>query len=130
MITDNIGFANLEDLGTDTFVGYYEISYFKTNYFNPTVSVANFNTFSNVNLYAVYNTSSTLNYENLFETYDTDTFVGSNPPVDSLFNLDNMRSLVDLGMAAPNIITNTSENYNVTFTLDPEWIVLTQKLKL
>ena len=115
---------------TDTFVGYYEISYFKTNYFNPTVSFANFNTFSNVNLYAVFNTSSSSNFENLFETYDTDTFVGSEPPADSLFNMDNMISLVNLGMAAPNIITNTSENYNVTFTLDPEWIVLTQKLKL
>ena len=56
--------------------------------------------------------------------------VGTNPPVDSMFYLDNMRDLVDLGMAAPNIITNTSENYNYTFTLDPEWIVLTQKLKL
>jgi hypothetical protein len=115
---------------TQTFTGYYEISYFKTNYFNPTVSLANFNTFSNVNLYAVFNTSSNSNFENLFETYDTDTFVGSEPPADSLFNMDNMISLVNLGMAAPNIITNTSENYNVTFTLDPEWIVLTQRLKL
>ena len=130
MITEPFGGASLADSATDTFIGYYEISYFKTNYFNPTVSLANFNTFSNVNLYAVFNTSSSSNFENLFETYDTDTFVGSNPPVDSLFNLDNMKSLVDLGMAAPNIITNTSENYNVTFTLDPEWIVLTQKLKL
>lgn len=92
--------------------------------------MANFNTFSNVNLYSVYNTTSSSNYENLFVTFDTTFGVGTNPPVDSLFNLDNIGSLVDLGMAAPNIITNTSENYNVTFTLDPEWIVLTQKLKL
>ena len=41
-----------------------------------------------------------------------------------------MQTLVDLGMTTPNILTNTTEIYNTTFTLSSEWITLTQTLGL
>jgi hypothetical protein len=112
------------------FVGYYDIPYFKTNYFNSLVNSQNQITFSSVNLYGSFYSTIESNYENLFVTFDTTVGVGTEPPSNSLFNLTNMFTFVDLGMNTPNILTNTTEIYNTTFTLSSEWITLTQTLGL
>lgn len=117
-------------LGSNLFVGYYDIPYFKTNYFNPLVNLQNQITFSSVNLYGSFYSTIESNYENLFVTFDTTVGVGTEPPSNSLFNLTNMFTFVDLGMNTPNILTNTTEIYNTTFTLSSEWITLTQTLGL
>ena len=93
------------------------MSYFKTNYFNPTVSLANFLIFENVHLYKDYNSSSSFNYENLFATYEPSKNPTTDPPSNSLFYLDNIKNLVKVGKNTPNIITHTEWIYNVTFIL-------------
>ena len=122
--------ATMAYLGNDLFVGYYDIPYFKTNYFNVLANLQNQVTFSPVNLYGAFYSTIESNYENLFVTFDTTVGVGTEPPTNSLFNLNNMQTLVDLGMTTPNILTNTTEIYNTTFTLSSEWITLTQTLGL
>jgi len=43
-------------------------------------------------------------WESLFYTYDMSTGnIYSDPPTNSLFNLDNMKQLVSLGQSTPNI---------------------------
>lgn len=67
------------------------------------------------------------NYENLFATYDIlSGNVRSEPPSNSLFNLNNFQMLVDLGMSTGNIMANTSLIYGVDFQLTDQWDQLTQ----
>jgi hypothetical protein len=71
----------------------------------------------------MYSTSMTAgtNYEYLFLTYNLTEGEGSEPPSNSLFNIANMQMLVELGESTPNIMTNSSETYNSTFTLSAGW---------
>jgi hypothetical protein len=127
---DLAGVATMANFGNNEFVGYYDIPYFKSNYFNAVAIPQNQNIFSSVNLYDSYYSTVKSNYENLFATFDTTVGVGTEPPESSLFNLSNMELLVDLGMNTPNILTDNAQIYNTTFTLDSEWITLTQTLGL
>jgi hypothetical protein len=127
---DLAGLATMSYLGSVLFVGYYDIPFFKSNYFNDVANSQNQIIFSSVNLYDSYYSTVERNYENLFVTFDTTVGVGTEPPESSLFNLSNMELLVDLGMNTPNILKNNTEIYNTTFTLDSEWITLTQTLGL
>ena len=67
--------------------------------------------------------------ENLFLTYDINNGVGTSPLSSSLFNVSNMKQLVKLGTAAPNILTSPNTNYSPSI-LDPAWGVLASKLNL
>lgn len=110
--------TSLEQVGSLgwLFQGYYEIEYFHTSYFNPTVIYANYATFLNVNFYNDFYASSN-NYEHLFTNYDPSSGVDSAPPSNSLFNMSNMQTLISLGQSTPNILTDTAQEYGVTFTL-------------
>ena len=79
LITNNIqGVASVAELGTNSFSGYYEISYFKSAYFNNVVSPANANLFSDVQLFTSTQKAGQ-NYENLFVTYNLTDSPGTNP---------------------------------------------------
>lgn len=67
-------------------------------------------------------------YEYLFTTEDPLVGDGSEPPANSLFNIQNMQMLVNLGESTPNILTNNTEVYNSTFTLPSGWMDLTATL--
>jgi hypothetical protein len=87
-------------------------------------------TFLGVNLYNSFYSSSSTNFENLFATYDVSIGVGSEPPANSLFNLVNFQTLVELGETTPNILVETSLIYGTDFTLDGNWDILTTTLGL
>lgn len=57
-----------------------------------------------------------VNYEYLFNV--------ANPGLDSLFNLNNLKALVDAGLSTPNICTDNTQTYGTTFTLDSKWTAL------
>jgi hypothetical protein len=77
-----------------------------------------------VNLYNDQDLPGT-NYEHLFANYDLLLGPGTEPSGNSLFNMQNMQQLVSLGQNTPNILVNSSEVFNSTFTLQPEWATLT-----
>lgn len=101
----------------EAFAGFYEIPYFKTNYFNNVANSDNVLTFQNVNLYNSYYSTIAVNFEYLFATYNVTTGVGSEPPTNSLFNMENMQALVSLGQTTPNILVETNQTFGVNFTL-------------
>jgi len=71
------------------------------------------------------------NFEYLFATYNTTATPSSDPPSNSLFNIQNMQTLVNLGTAAPNILTtNQTAVYGVDFLLGDDWLTLTTALGL
>jgi len=112
----------------NVFSGYYEFSTFHTYLMqqlnaNNTANAAIFNSVSMSTCDTPPACSST--YANLFYTYDVSSSVGTDPPSNSLFHIENMQILVDLGMSTPNILTNSSATYNVTFTLSSGWQNLT-----
>lgn len=71
-------------------------------------------------MYNSFYSTASPNYESLFEEYDITLGVGSNPPSDSLYNIANMKQLVKLGNAAPNILTDPTLVYTESL-LDPAW---------
>jgi hypothetical protein len=104
-----------------------EMKYFQSNPLSTYTNTANYAIFSTVNMYSTSMTPGT-NYEYLFLTYNLTEGEGSEPPSNSLFNIANMQMLVELGESTPNIMTNSSETYNSTFTLPAGWQTLTTTL--
>lgn len=56
--------------------------------------------------------------------------MGSDPPSNSLFDIENLQTLVSLGKSTTNILTNTTAVYGSDFTLGDEWFILTTRLGL
>jgi len=81
---------------TNTVAGYYEISYWQSAYFNTVANAANVAYFSTTKFW-VSTTIQTVNYDNLFLTYDLNLGVGSDPLVNSLFNIDTFQALILAG---------------------------------
>jgi len=94
-ISDNVDSVAL--LGNNAFAGYFEIPYFRTNYFNTIVNANNAAYFANVNFYNSFYSTGMPNFETLFVTYNLASGIGSNPPSNSMFNVANMKQLVKLG---------------------------------
>jgi len=69
------------------------------------------------------------NNEHLIAVYDMAVGKGSEPPVNSLFNIENMQMLMSLGENTPNIMLNNTLNFT-DIVLDPEWMTLTTNLGL
>jgi hypothetical protein len=46
------------------------------------------------------------NFDYIFTTFEGQP--GYNPPSNSLFDLENMQTLVDLGFSTPNVLVNTT----------------------
>lgn len=90
---------------SNTVAGYLEISYFHDVYFNSVVNQLNVDTFQSVKLFAS-EIDPTVNYENLFLLYDLAEGPSSNPPSNSLFDLENLKTLINLGQGTINILTN------------------------
>lgn len=82
--------------GANTVAGYFEISYFHTAYFNTVANIDNVDAFKSVKFW-VSEVVPDVNYEYLFKTYGD--VPGTEPATNSLFNLDNFRALVTLGMS-------------------------------
>ena len=84
----------MADVYPGWYAGYFEISYFKTNYFNQVASPQNVQAFSTVNLYTSTSAPGT-NFENLFLTYDIySQDPPSEPPANSLFNIATFQQLI------------------------------------
>jgi hypothetical protein len=92
------------------------------------MSQANINHFANVNLFFDPNQPGT-NFEHLIAVYDMNVGKGSEPPMNSLFNINNMQMLVSLGESTPNIMLNKTLLFT-EIVLDPEWTTLTNNLGL
>jgi hypothetical protein len=108
------------------YVGYYEISYWHSDYFDTYAITENVDAFSNVDLF-VDEALPGLNFEHLFLTYDIlSRNVFSDPPANSLFNIDNFKMLIDLGMSSPNILgADYALRYGIDFQLSSDWYILT-----
>lgn len=130
-VTENqLSAPSIAFLGSDLVVGYYEMSYFKSAYFNTVASQANVEAFQFVQLYN-NDLFTNVNYEHLFLTYDIySQDPTTDPPTNSLFNLANFQALVTLGLETPNILTNTTVTYGIDFDLNDDWYVLTYTLGL
>ena len=114
---------------SNLFPGTFEMPYFKNYTLSYQLSSANWAIFESVNLYNNVSEPGT-NFENLFCNYDLTSGVFSEPPSNSLFNIQNMQQLVSLGESTANIMVNTTETFNSSFTLSSEWTTLTQNLGL
>jgi hypothetical protein len=120
--------AQMGGLVTSTqFPGTMEMKFFQSYPLQTYTNTANYAIFSAVNMYSTSMAAGT-NYEYLFLTYNLTEGEGSEPPSNSLFNVANMQMLVELGESTPNIMTNSSEIYNVTFALGAGWQTLTTTL--
>jgi hypothetical protein len=80
--------------------------------------------------YRDFYSSLTPNYDYLFATFDTSVAPGTEPPANSLFNMQNMRMLVQLGKSTPNICTDNTLIYDSNFTLPSMWNNMTYYLGL
>jgi hypothetical protein len=112
---------------TNIIAGYYEISWFHSNYFNNVVNQENIESFSFVKFW-VSEVVPNVNYEYLFKTYGD--LPGTEPPLNSLFNIENFKTLVNLGFNTQNILKNTSLVYGDDFDLGDDWFALTTSLGL
>lgn len=130
-VTENqLGVPSIKLLGSDLVVGYYEISYWKSAFFNQIASQENIDAFQFVQLYN-NELFDYVNYEHLFLTYDIySQDPTTDPPTNSLFNLANFQALVKLGLETPNILTDTTITYGIDFDLNDDWYVLTYTLGL
>lgn len=55
----------------------------------------------------------------------------SDPPTNSLFDINNFKMLIELGMSSPNILSaDYSLRYGIDFQLSSDWYVLTSQLNL
>lgn len=71
-----------------------------------------------------------VNYEHLFCTYDlSNADVNSAPASNSLFNMQNMMDLVELGMSTPNIVgADKDMTYGIDFGLNDDWYAMALRL--
>lgn len=121
---------SIKSLGSDLVVGYYEISYWHTAFFNQIASQDNIDAFQFVQFYN-NELFTNVNYEHLFLTYDIySQDPTTDPPTNSLFNLANFQLLVTKGLSTPNILADPTLTYGVDFDLDDDWYVLTTTLGL
>lgn len=81
-------------LGNNAFAGYNEISYFHAAYFDTVANPQNVDTFSTTKFYNEYYSAQGPNFDYLFATFDTTIGPGTEPPPNSLYNLENMKTLV------------------------------------
>lgn len=115
-MTMNDGYSSVTE-ASNTVTGFPEISYFHSERFNKVASAGTVDAFVDVKLYKD-DTIPEANYFNLFELYDAD---GNDPDKTSLFNLDNLKMLIDLGHSTPNVLNDTSLVYGDDFTLSDDW---------
>jgi len=97
-ITQTTNFAvTMAELQPCNYLGYYEMSYWHTAYFNTIANGDNQGAFATVNLF-VDDTIQGVNFEHLFLTYDIySNNPTSAPPSNSLFDLNNFKTLLSLG---------------------------------
>jgi len=121
----------MADVYPGWYAGYYEISYFHTNYFNVYANQQNVQAFTGINLYGNPLVNSS-NYEHIFLTYDIySNDPTSEPLVNSLFNTATFQTLINLGESTPNIVgADSSLVYGIDFYLNDEWYALTATLGL
>lgn len=114
---------------TNTVAGYFEIEYFHTAYFNTIANQDNIDQFSTIKFY-VNDVIPGVNFEYLFLTYDQSIAPGSDPAVNSLFNIGTFQALVTAGLSAPNILTDPTLVYGTDFSLGDDWFFVTSMLGL
>ena len=107
---------------TNTVTGYVEYWYWLNYYCNPDEAAAmskdNWAIFSDVQMYRS-TSNPNVNMEYLFSL--TDPVTGGDPAATSLFNIKTLQTLVSLGQATPNIISEPNLIYGTNFTLSQEW---------
>eukprot|EP00347_Sterkiella_histriomuscorum_P022889 403336776 len=106
IVTGNISTPRLDSVTqqVDTATGWPEIGFFKIALFNPTIlkNVDLFKRFENVKLYTGFTPDQIkLNPEYLFDMTDGK---GGDPLPNSLFNIDTLQQLLDLGSQAIDVI--------------------------
>ena len=107
--------------------GYVEIRYFLDFYAFPkfeSSNPTNLAAFKDVS-YVVDESSGNPGYEYLFYLTGSN---GGDPDPNSLYNLDTLKALCDIGEATPNILKETHLTYGIDLILDPEWTRLAQTL--
>ena len=104
------------------------MSYFISEYFMKVINKDNQQEFDGIKLY-VSEDDKEGNYEHLFDLTAPD---GSLNPIDnSLFNVQTLKTLCDLGEEAPNIIKDPNTNYSdIGLEENEDWIGLTHTLGL
>lgn len=119
--TSSLGYQSVLMMHPETLTGFYEFPYWYNRFFKLAVNQANVAAFSGVQMF-VDPAQTNSNYEHLFLTYDIASGdVNSNPPSNSLFDLNNFQQLVELGLTSPNILLDSSLIYGQNFQLDPAW---------
>lgn len=68
--------------------------------------------------YIVDETSGNPGYEYLFYLSGAD---GGDPDSNSLYNLDTLKALCNIGEVTPNVLKKNDLTYGVDLILDPEW---------
>ena len=121
----------------NTVTGYPEISYFISDFLLNSavskVSAANVAAMTGVKLYndtqGQGQEPPTDNYEYLFTLQNSS---GGDPEPHSLFNVETLQKLCDLGEVVTNIITEPDKTYDVDFNLtaDANWTSLADTLGL
>jgi hypothetical protein len=130
MAIPNVQAPSIGYIAPAMIAGYYEISYFHDAYFNAHANPQNVATFQNTQLYN-NDFLTGVNYEHLFLTYDIfSQNTTTNPPLNSLFSLQNIQQLITLGQSTPNILIDTELVYGVDFFLNDDWFALTTTLGL
>ena len=90
------------------------------------MSTANWQSFGDVQMYNDKSDPS-INFEYLFTLTDPDT--GEDPGPASLFNLQTLQQLIELGHKTQNILQEGSSLvYGDTFSLDSDWLTMGQTL--
>ena len=119
---------------SDTVTGYVEYWYWLNYFACPTdgsahMSVANCAHFADVNMYRDSSDDS-VNMEYLWNLADPFN-EGGDPPENSLFNLDTLKELIQLGLSTPNLVYDDKDLvYELNFTLSQDWTNLANKLEL
>lgn len=98
------------------------MSYFLQAYFNAgECGAQNINAFAGIQFFNDVSQPGT-NYEHLFQI--------TGPPSNSLYNLNNLKVLVDLGTTTPNICQDPTLVFDQDFTLTADWTGLATSLGL
>jgi hypothetical protein len=109
---------------TDTAVGYPEIGYFKDFYLMNYTGSANQDLFRDVYLYQD-DQDPTANFEYLFNLTGS-AGAGTDPDPSSLFNVQTLKRLIELGQATVDI----TEDKDYTLNFGSDWDELTNTLGL
>ena len=113
---------------TDTAVGYPELAFFKSDYFDIMVGAANKDLFANVQLWTSKR-DKTVNMEYLFNLTSFDSEGNPIDPADSsLFNVQTLKTLCDLGLSTVDITEPDHKDDTIPF--DSNWDALTARLLL